>query len=263
MKIIGNLYKHLLEAELKETAGADLLPEPVRRCFVNWGGFEALYLIRKLVGESERVLVIGDWWGRDYWSLRILGKKVTALDIAPQKGIDHLIQGDVTKPLPFRDNAFDAVVMGEVLEHLIEDKIALENISRVLTPKGRLILTVPFLHDEPEYHVRIHTPKSIQRLLEACGFEVRTFITRGLVSLDYRAFKMLVHSFNLCSYIFTKRTYYCRILTWLSELSLQIGQKAPGVLRYPRYWGGYLECCKTEKRDFRKMNIKVFSTLCQ
>ena len=36
---------------------------------------------------------------------------------------------------------------------------------------GKLIITVPYLDDNPVYHIRIHTKKTIERLLNVNNFE--------------------------------------------------------------------------------------------
>jgi SAM-dependent methyltransferase len=203
-----------------------------------------MYFIRKLVGEAHNILVIGDWWGRDYWSLRLLGKEVFALDIAPQNGIDRLVLADVTQPLPFKDRTFDAVVMSEVLEHLVDDRLALENIRKVLTPEGSLILSVPFLHDDPEVHVRVHTPRSTRRLLNACGFEVEKSIQRGITALDYRIIKLTFHLINVVNYSLRHKTNYRKIFIFLCDVSWRIGQLSSisKLLRFSKCWGAYLKC---------------------
>jgi SAM-dependent methyltransferase len=45
--------------------------------------------------------------------------------------------------LPFPPNRFDLVLSHEVLEHVADDRRALEEIARVLAPGGRLVLFVP------------------------------------------------------------------------------------------------------------------------
>ncbi|MBZ9572241.1 class I SAM-dependent methyltransferase [Patescibacteria group bacterium] len=50
-------------------------------------------------------------------------------------------------PLPYPDNFFDYVTFIEVIEHLKNPWFAIEEISRVLKPKGKLILTTPNIHN--------------------------------------------------------------------------------------------------------------------
>lgn len=50
--------------------------------------------------------------------------------------------------LPFKDKCFKRVFMSEVLEHIWERKKVLDECYRVLTDKGRLIISVPFGREE-------------------------------------------------------------------------------------------------------------------
>jgi SAM-dependent methyltransferase len=54
-----------------------------------------------------------------------------------------LVDADLGAPLPFGDGAFDTVFCTEVLEHLKQPLAALREMRRVLTPGGRLTLSVP------------------------------------------------------------------------------------------------------------------------
>ena len=47
------------------------------------------------------------------------------------------------RALPFPNGAFDAVVCSEVLEHIVEDDLALSEIGRVLSDDGLLLISVP------------------------------------------------------------------------------------------------------------------------
>jgi len=61
------------------------------------------------------------------------------------------IYGDA-QALPFADNSMDTVLLLDVMEHLPRPHACLQDIARVLKPKGKLILQVPFLypiHDAP------------------------------------------------------------------------------------------------------------------
>ena len=68
-------------------------------------------------------------------------KKIN-FDITRESDIDVL--GDV-RNMPFRENTFDEVLFCEVYEHIPDDnEKALEEIERVMTQKGRLIMSVPY-----------------------------------------------------------------------------------------------------------------------
>ena len=50
--------------------------------------------------------------------------------------------GDITK-IPFKEKTFDKIIFSDVLEHMVNDKIALKEVVRILKPGGTLILSVP------------------------------------------------------------------------------------------------------------------------
>lgn len=55
---------------------------------------------------------------------------------------DYVIDLDILD-LPFEDNSFDFVLCSHVLEHIIDDGRAMEELRRVLRPDGRAIIQVP------------------------------------------------------------------------------------------------------------------------
>lgn len=52
--------------------------------------------------------------------------------------------------MPFEDNVFDVVLCNHVLEHVENDRLALQEISRVLRPGGFAVLQVPFYNPVPD-----------------------------------------------------------------------------------------------------------------
>lgn len=100
-------------------------------------------------------------------SLDILGERISAIKerirehqpyskrIRPQQG--SLIN------IPYNDNYFDLIICSDVIEHMKEDFIAVNELARVLAPGGHLILTTPtnskecqktyksFDHERPGY----------------------------------------------------------------------------------------------------------------
>jgi SAM-dependent methyltransferase len=80
---------------------------------------------------------------------------------APTRGLHNAvwdtsqidIVSDITH-IPLPDECFDAVLCSEVLEHVPDPVLALDELARLLKPGGRLILTAPFasmVHQAP-YH---------------------------------------------------------------------------------------------------------------
>jgi len=55
----------------------------------------------------------------------------------------NIFEGDITN-LQFPSDTFDTVICTEVLEHLPNPELALQEINRVLKSGGRIITTVPF-----------------------------------------------------------------------------------------------------------------------
>lgn len=53
-----------------------------------------------------------------------------------------LVNGSLYQP-PFPDEAFDKILLSEVLEHVPDDVAALRSLSRVLKPGGLIAITVP------------------------------------------------------------------------------------------------------------------------
>ena len=115
---------------------------------------------------------------------------------------------NVESPFSFGDSCFDLVFAGEVIEHLADPDVMLDQIHRVLAPGGHLLLTTPNLlawfnrilvfmgitpvfveHSyratygpafslfhrvgHPVGHLRIFTWTPLKRLLEDHGFRIR------------------------------------------------------------------------------------------
>lgn len=80
--------------------------------------------------------------------------------------------------LDIKDNCFDAIVSGEVLEHIQDDRQAVKEFHRVLKDGGICAITVPAnprlwdKNDEWAGHFRRYTRMQLQRLFEENGFEV-------------------------------------------------------------------------------------------
>ena len=91
---------------------------------------------------------------------------------------------DVTELASYpRDEKFDTVVCLNVIEHVEDDRGALENIRAMLSEDGRAIVLVPHgpwnlgTLDEVLGHKRRYTPESLRRVAALAGFQVKALLT--------------------------------------------------------------------------------------
>ncbi len=76
----------------------------------------------------------------DRWGVDVDDEK---LELARGRTDAHLERILPGHPMPLPDGTFDTVVIMEVIEHVAEERAVLEELSRVLPPGGRLLLTTP------------------------------------------------------------------------------------------------------------------------
>lgn len=134
-------------------------------------------VLGEYVGRPARVLDVGSADGPSVnWLRRHDGLHVT-LDIDPRGLSDGGVCGSALA-LPFADESFDVVGAFDVLEHCEPEQVALAELGRVLTPGGRLLLSVPAYQwawsdfDEANGHHRRYTRARAVRAIESAGLEV-------------------------------------------------------------------------------------------
>jgi methionine biosynthesis protein MetW len=138
----------------------------------------------------------------------LAGNEVTGVDVdenalghAADRGL-RTVWGDVEEPLPFEDGSFDAVVVGEILEHVRFPDEVISEIARVLKPDGVVVGSVPnafrlknrvkFLFGRsPEnnpMHLRMYSPAAIRQELAPLGDATVTPVGGRLARLSPRLF---------------------------------------------------------------------------
>lgn len=91
---------------------------------------------------------------------------------------------DLCAPLEEHER-FDVVICEQVIEHVVDPCAAAENLRRLCTPGGHVIVSTPFLikvHELPMYGMRDYwrfTPRGLRILLERGGLEVDTVESWG------------------------------------------------------------------------------------
>jgi SAM-dependent methyltransferase len=132
--------------------------------------------------RRNEVLDVGSGTGVILRLLQDLGfENVTGLDVSREsaricqtQGLGPVRIGDVTA-LPFEDDRFDFIVAAEVLEHVDRDDLALAELTRVLSPGGRMLVTVPAFPslwgwaDEEGEHKRRYRLGPLKAMIAAAG----------------------------------------------------------------------------------------------
>jgi 2-polyprenyl-3-methyl-5-hydroxy-6-metoxy-1,4-benzoquinol methylase len=161
--------------------------------------------VRKVISnlpEKGRILDVGCFNGFVLGLIRQKGEYDLYGVDASEKAVSHcnsiglnVTNTNLEKPLPFDNDYFDAVIGLEIIEHLADTDFFLEEIKRILKPKGTLILTTPNAVSLPRRvltligispffeasftfppnmagHLRFFTPKLLKGLLETRGYRV-------------------------------------------------------------------------------------------
>ena len=132
--------------------------------------------VGRFVGEPRRVLDVGSADGPSVGWLRGRGQHVS-LDIDP-RGLDAGGVCGSALALPFADESFDLVAAFDVVEHCDSEAAVLSELARVLTPRGRLLLSVPAYtwvwtrFDELSGHYRRYTRRRAVDAVRAAGLTV-------------------------------------------------------------------------------------------
>jgi SAM-dependent methyltransferase len=100
-----------------------------------------------------------------------------ALEFCRRRGCQNVRKASAMA-LPFADASFDVLTAVDILEHMDDDRGALQEWARVLKPGGRLFVFVPAhrwlwsLQDEISGHKRRYTAGGLRRLVEGAGLRL-------------------------------------------------------------------------------------------
>lgn len=143
-------------------------------------------LTRAGLSIDARTLDVGTSTGSNLRLLRDCGfTRVTGLDMSPEairlceeKGFGPVQLGSVCA-MPFPDASFDLVLATDIIEHVDDDVLALAEVARVLSPGGRVLVTVPAfpslwgLQDEVSLHKRRYRLQPLLDLVRRVGLRPR------------------------------------------------------------------------------------------
>ena len=112
-----------------------------------------------------------------------------------------LLQTASAQELPFKNSAFNVVIIKHIVEHLPEPKKAIDEIGRVTEPGGILILATPNLgsllkpwkgerwigYQDPT-HISLKPPEEWLKMIEDAGFDFIRVFSDGFWDVPYIRF---------------------------------------------------------------------------
>jgi SAM-dependent methyltransferase len=137
--------------------------------------------------ERARILEIGCGTGHNLAMLSRFGRvdgcelDASARELASQRSGRKIFSAKLPDLSPFDDESYDLIALLDVLEHVEDDRSALEAIFARLRPGGALLLTVPAnpwmwsAHDVAHHHYRRYSRSALARLFRHTPFEVQLF----------------------------------------------------------------------------------------
>lgn len=134
----------------------------------------------KLFGSpGTDLLEVAPWWSLSRRLRRMRTLRHVGLDLEPAHAGVSVVGNLVA--LPFRSGSFDALLCTHVLEHVGDDRRAIDELRRVLKPDGWAIVSVPIRLDRPTHEdATVTDPEERRRLFGERG-HVRFYGT------DFRA----------------------------------------------------------------------------
>ncbi|MEM8549367.1 MAG: class I SAM-dependent methyltransferase [Verrucomicrobiota bacterium] len=134
--------------------------------------------------KPGKVLEVGCGAGALLIDLQQRGFDCKALEISPEAHAfaswmtsDFPGIGICSEPQPDWEQRFDILIACEVIEHIEDDKAAVQDWLRYLVPGGRVVISVPAhperwdAMDEWAGHYRRYTRDSMTTLFKACGLD--------------------------------------------------------------------------------------------
>ena len=134
--------------------------------------------------ENAQILEAGAGTGGNTKMLKQFGQ-VTVLE--PNENAQKYLQEKTGLPVivcslpditPLAEKKFDLIVLFDVLEHIENDVEALESLKKLLTPEGKIFITVPafpFLwgeHDKVHYHFRRYVKPTLNQVCSQANMNI-------------------------------------------------------------------------------------------
>lgn len=211
----------------------DVIEEMYHSKKENYFSLERDLFKNKITGINLHILDIGCGYGvlgayfKNVQNCYVAGIEINSLAFTEaKKKLDFVVNGNVENiKLPFSEEFFDIVIMGDVLEHLVNPISVLNKVNPLLKENAKIHISVPnirnwkvlkklLFNDLWEYqewgildetHLRFFTKSSLQNLLKKNNFKINNIhwvIQKKSKSFWFNQFTFRILEGFLASHIF-------------------------------------------------------------
>lgn len=137
------------------------------------------------LNSDAKILEVGAGTGGNIEMLKKFGQvsalegSSIALEHLKQKKNITIIESYLTSSIENATDQYDLIVLFDVLEHIQDDREALDILENILKPNGKILITVPALkvlwsdHDVTHHHHRRYTLKELNNLIVDKNLKIR------------------------------------------------------------------------------------------
>jgi len=191
----AGVASHIPRSSFEQVRSADLV--------LNASYRYALHLLDAPQGRASRMVDIGCGACQMARLARDRGWQVTAVDAVPTN-LDHArtfgfeaVHADFNASLPLPSATFVHAMLIEVIEHIVDAELLVEELARILKPGGRVLMTTPnnayyrrrirALQGKPPddegYHFRFFVKQRLLEMGERYGFRIERTRSFGFLPL--------------------------------------------------------------------------------
>lgn len=168
-------------------------------------------LISRIVSPADgiKILEVGCGSGGNLLMLQKFGfvdafeVDLSSREAAKMKSGLDIQYGVLPNEIPFKSQRYELIALFDVLEHVETDTISLSVLSDLLTPEGKILVTVPAFplfwsrHDQKHHHFRRYTKRTLADTARKASMKVEfSFYFNSLLLplvLVSRGVKKLMH----------------------------------------------------------------------
>lgn len=163
---------------------------------------------------------------------------IESIKLTEKKFGKNVFQADLTKIEDYKNNKYDGIICSEVLEHIENDNLAIQNIKLLLNKNGIVIISVPYgmqywsQHDNFSGHLRRYENRDLENILINNGFTILESFGWG--NLIYSIYHQILRKKNPTSVMSQKNQVLKIVISKIIYLIFTIEKFSKSKIRAKR-----------------------------